>query len=62
MKAKLEGRQVVAALIAGVIGNVLFSSGWTALGLILLGGGAIALFGGSLSVLFTQFTDPAALA
>ncbi|MEQ1736803.1 MAG: hypothetical protein ABL886_10445 [Rhodoglobus sp.] len=62
MKAKLEGRQVLAALIAGIVGNLLFSSGWTALGLILLGGGAFALFGGSLSVLFGQFTDPTTLA
>ncbi len=58
MKATLEARQVVAALIAGIVGNLLFSSGWSALGLILLGGGAFALFGGSLSVLFGQFLDP----
>ncbi len=59
MKAKLEGRHVVAALIAGVVGNLLFSAGWSSLGLILLGGGAFALFGGSLAAIVGQFTDPA---
>ncbi len=48
----------MAALIAGVIGNVLFSSGWTALVLILLGGGAFAFFGGSISAILGQFADP----
>lgn len=58
-KAKLSGRQVVAAVFAGIIGHFFFAAGWIALGVILLGGVLTAVLGGaigSLSGLFDSET------
>lgn len=47
MKARLTGRQVVAAIFAGIVGHVLFAAGWVGLGLILFGGLVLAVLGGA---------------
>jgi hypothetical protein len=55
MKAKLTGRQVVAAIFAGIFGHLLFGGGWTLLGLVLFGGvltGILGLTAGGLAALF----------
>lgn len=52
---------MVAAIFAGIFGNLLFSAGWTGLGITLLGGVLVAVFGTSLSALIGQFADQAAV-
>lgn len=61
MKAKLTGRQVVAAIFAGIIGHFFFAAGWVGLGLILLGGVIIALLGGSAASFGGLLGDPEVL-
>jgi len=61
-KATLTGRQIVAALFAGIFGHVLFAIGWLGLGVLLLGGIIVALLGGSLSSLLGSFMDPGTFA
>jgi len=62
MKAQLTGGHVVAAIFAGIFGNLLFSAGWTSLGVTLLGGLFAVIFGGSISAIIGSFTDPASIA
>lgn len=54
-KAKLTGRQVVAAVFAGIIGHFLFAAGWISLGLVLLGGVLTAALGGAIGGLTGLF-------
>jgi len=58
-KARLSGNQVVAAVIAGAFGNVLFSSGFTILGFVLFGGLLVGLSGAGLGALIGNFADRA---
>ncbi len=62
MKAQLTGGHVVAAIFAGIFGNLLFSAGWTVLGVTLLGGLFAVIFGGSISAIIGSFADPATIA
>lgn len=55
MKAKLTGGQVVAAIFAGLIGNVFFIAGWTALWVVLLGGALLGLLGSAVGGLGSMF-------
>lgn len=50
-KAKLTGRQGVAAVFAGIFGHLLFAAGWIALGVTLLGGIVTAVLGGAITSL-----------
>lgn len=56
-KAKLTGRQVVAAIFAGIIGHFLFSVGWLGLGFVLLGGVLTAVLGGTIGGLGGLFNN-----
>lgn len=49
MKAKLTGRQAVAAVIAGAVGHLVFGGGWTLLGIVLFGGLLTGILGVTLS-------------
>ncbi|MGX5680001.1 hypothetical protein [Schumannella luteola] len=49
MKARLTSRQVVAAVIAGIVGHLLFGGGWTLLGVVLFGGLLTGILGVTLS-------------
>ena len=60
-KATLTGRQMVAAIFAGVFGHVLFAIGWIGLGLLILGGILFALLGGSIEALLGSFLDPSTI-
>ncbi len=62
MKAQLTGGQVLAAIFAGIFGNLLFSAGWTSFGVVLLGGVFALIFGGSISAIVGSFADPATIA
>jgi hypothetical protein len=62
MKAHLKGSHYVAAIVAGIFGNLLFSAGWGLLGGTLLFGLLTAIFGTTLASLVGQFADPAAVA
>lgn len=57
-KATLTGRQVVAAIFAGIFGHVLFAIGWLGLGIAVLGGLLFALLGGSIEGLIGSFIEP----
>lgn len=57
MKATLTAGQVGAAVVAGLLGHLLFAIGWTALGITLLGGIVAALLGGSLASLGQLFSS-----
>lgn len=57
MKATLTTGQVGAAVVAGLLGHLLFAIGWTALGITLLGGIVAALLGGSLASLGQLFSS-----
>jgi len=46
-KATLTGRQVGAAVLAGIFGHLLFAAGWIILALSLLGGTILAILGGT---------------
>ena len=61
MKAHLKGSHYVAAIIAGIVGNIFFSTGWSLLGVTLFFGLFAAIFGGSIESIIGQFTDPAAI-
>lgn len=61
MKAHLKGSHYVAAIIAGIVGNIFFSAGWSLLGVTLFFGLFAAIFGGSIESIIGQFTDPAAI-
>ncbi len=56
-KAQLTGRQTGSAVIAGVVGNLLFSAGWTILGFTLFGGAVVALGGSTFRQLADQFSS-----
>jgi hypothetical protein len=45
------------AVFAGVVGNLLFSAGWTILGFTLFGGAIVALGGATIRSLIDQFTS-----
>lgn len=62
MKAHLQGSHYVAAIFAGIFGNLLFSAGWSLLGATLFFGLFAAIFGASLQGIIGQFADPAAIA
>lgn len=49
MKAKLTAGQVVAAIIAGIVGHVLLGGGWALLGLVLFGGLLTGILGVTVS-------------
>jgi hypothetical protein len=57
-KAQLTGRQTGTAVIAGVVGNLLFSAGWTILAFTLFGSAIVAL-GGTTIVGSSQLFDRA---
>jgi hypothetical protein len=57
MKAKLTGRQILAAVIAGIIGHFLFGAGWIALGIVLIGGALTAILGGTIGGLTGGLVD-----
>lgn len=56
-KARLTGRQGLAAIIAGIVGHVLFAAGWLSLGFVLLGGGLTLLLGGTVGGVSELFGD-----
>lgn len=56
-KAQLTGGQIVAAVLAGFLGNLLFSSGWTLVGVSVFGGIIVSLVGVSLPRLVGSFVD-----
>ena len=60
-KATLTGRQIVAAIFAGIFGHVLFAIGWIGLGLLILGSILVAVLGGSIEALLGSFLDPATI-
>jgi hypothetical protein len=62
MKAHLKGSHYVAAIIAGIVGNIFFSAGWGLMGATLIFGLLTAIFGASIGALIGQFGDPAAIA
>lgn len=62
MKAHLQGSHYVAAIFAGIFGNLLFSAGWSLLGATLFFGLFAAIFGASIQGIIGQFADPAAIA
>ena len=48
-KARLTGGQGGAAIVAGIIGHLLFASGWLGLGITLLGGLIVTIIGGTVA-------------
>jgi hypothetical protein len=56
-KAQLTGRQTGTAVIAGVVGNLLFSVGWTILAFTLFGSAIVALGGTTIRSLIDQFSS-----
>lgn len=56
-KAQLTGGQIVAAVLAGFLGNLLFSAGWTLVGVSVFGGIIVSLVGVSLPRLVGSFVD-----
>lgn len=56
-KAKLTGRQVVAAVFAGIFGHLLFALGWISLGLVVLIGIAVLLLGGTIGSISGLFGE-----
>lgn len=56
-KARLTSGQVISAVFAGIFGHIIFAAGWIALGLVLLSGLILSLFGLTLSNIVGQFTD-----
>jgi hypothetical protein len=56
-KAQLAGGQIVAAVLAGFLANLLFSAGWTLVGVSVFGGIIVSLVGVSLPRLVGSFVD-----
>lgn len=56
-KAQLAGGQIVAAVLAGFLANLLFSAGWTLVGVSVFGGIIVSLVGVSLPRLVGSFAD-----
>lgn len=56
-KAKLTGRQVVAAVFAGIFGHLLFALGWITLGLVILASIAVLLLGGTIGSISGMFGE-----
>lgn len=54
-KAVLTGRQRGAAVFAGIFGHLIFAAGWLVLGFVLLGGGIVLLFGGTINGIANAF-------